>query len=506
MEELGFIGRKSYQLRFTDISELVIASMLISKIDDVTSTKEEIIEFSLLDFFPHHQSLEKLSSILQDECTSCEQPRISELLEDLVGGLFNYKPNTQQKKVGLVEYYNKHLDCRLKWLCEGDDLDLTSCILDFTTDSSLPLEKYSVTAVPSQFVKIHAENLLRSVSFKDRSYDKLHATVAELGRGVTFQKEVEFATEYFDKRQEETGEKTFEFKLKEIQFRHILSQTPLGDGRFTLPQPMTTSTGDRIIIPFYLEAIGLLDVKSLKIGSHPTQTKDIDIFYSVNRPAIYNKYSAEACGLKSEQRKLLNETQINLYERVYRQLQNNSCFLGRKDMETQCAEIFHWILRKVTYCLEEPSFLKEKSAQWLMANKDEKYVQMEDNFFLPFLHERLKEDFGDLIAKKPEKFGGEVDLLYSELPLELKVRKNAAKPLAEIVDDAYKPAGQAATYASITRLGFVLVLDLPQSEGELTNLDACFKVIEKDMGEGALKTSIVVCIFHCNLPKPSSSK
>ena len=255
-----------------------------------------------------------------------------------------------------------------------------------------------------------------------------------------------------------------------------------------------------------METIGLIDINKLKISSSPCDINDIELIYSVNKPAIKNRYLAKSFGLSANQRKTLNETQLEIYERIYRKLQENACFIGRPNIEEQFVSIFHWLLKKVTYCLEEPSFLKEKSKLWLQENSDKKYIQMEDNFFLPFLNERLKDEFGDLISKKPEKFGGEVDLLFSELPLELKVRRNSDDSLIDVINEKYAPASQSATYSAVTRLGFVLVLDLPQNTNSLTNLDVCFKVIEKDYDNDSLKTNIVVCIFHCNLPKLSSAK
>jgi len=55
---------------------------------------------------------------------------------------------------------------------------------------------------------------------------------------------------------------------------------------------------------------------------------------------------------------------------------------------------------------------------------------MEDDFFLPFLYERLRDRFSDLVSKKPERFGGNVDILFGEIPIELKVRKGHRDALA----------------------------------------------------------------------------
>jgi hypothetical protein len=330
--------------------------------------------------------------------------------------------------------------------------------------------------------------------------------VKEIGPGISFRKQLDLANEYFAKRKNTTGEKIFEFDLKEITYRHVVSFVEEKGERLTLPQPFTTGASERISLPCYMESLGLLDINKIKIGTSPLVIEDIQLLYSIEKPAVKNRFSAKSFGLSSQNRKTLNETQIEIYERIYTQLLENASFLGRPKIEEQFAEIFSWLLKKASYCLEEPSFLKEKSAKWLNENGKKKYVQMEDEFFLPFIHEKLKDEFGDKVAKKPEQFGGELDLLFSEIPLELKVRKNSKESLADVINEKYAPASQSATYAAITRLGFVLVLDVPQNKNEITNLDVCFKVIEKVFNDESLKTSIVVCIFYCNLPIPSSAK
>jgi hypothetical protein len=260
------------------------------------------------------------------------------------------------------------------------------------------------------------------------------------------------------------------------------------------------------MIPLYLESVGILEIVKFKLSNSPKHPNDLDIIFSVNKPAINDKFNSNSLGITQEQRRLLNENQLVILEKTFNQVNQNGAFIGRPNIEKQYSSLFYWVLKKVSYCLEEPSFLKEKAQKWLDEHKDDKYTKMEDDFLLPFLHERLRDEFGEIIRKKPEKFGGEVDILFDELPLELKVRKNKQKPLSQIIDEKYAPASQAATYASLTQLGFVIVLDLPTKEGEITNIDSCIRIVEKEFDENALKTNIIVCILHCNLPKPNLAK
>ncbi len=74
-----------------------------------------------------------------------------------------------------------------------------------------------------------------------------------------------------------------------------------------------------------------------------------------------------------------------------------------------------------------------------------------------------------------------------------------------MVDEKYKPTGQAAAYAALTRLGCVLVLDVPKGTPVVTNLSACIKVVRRDFAEAEYPTSVVVFVFHCNSPRPSSA-
>ena len=134
---------------------------------------------------------------------------------------------------------------------------------------------------------------------------------------------------------------------------------------------------------------------------------------------------------------------------------------------------------------------------------------MEDEFFLPRIYERLRQDFGSRVVKKPERFGGEIDILFDDkIPIELKVRRGRrhALDLSE-VDDAFRPSGQAAAYASISRLGLVAILDLPDADASVINLDSCVTVVDKRFPEdNPYPTSIVILTFRCQHSIPSNAR
>lgn len=147
--------------------------------------------------------------------------------------------------------------------------------------------------------------------------------------------------------------------------------------------------------------------------------------------------------------------------------------------------------------------------EWLKQHENDRRVQMEDQFFLPAVYERLRAEFGSRVIKKPERFGGEIDIMFDDtIPIELKVRRGQREPLdtAE-VDAAFPATGQAAAYAAISRLGFVIVLDLPDGGAPIANLEACAKVVERRFPkDSAYPTSIVLIVFRGHQGKPSEAR
>jgi hypothetical protein len=67
-------------------------------------------------------------------------------------------------------------------------------------------------------------------------------------------------------------------------------------------------------------------------------------------------------------------------------------------------------------------------------------------------------------------------------------------------------ASQAAAYAANSRLGIVALLDVPYGDRVLiTNISQCVTVVKRVVeGENDYPTLVVVFIFHCHHPKPSS--
>ena len=232
MKEKGFIGRASFKLKFSDITELVVGSIIVSKLSDAQSTNVETIEFSLFDFFPHHDSLENLSQVVSGK-KALQKDRNSEYLVDMLNFMYKTDFNSNEKEVDLIHFYNEYLERRLYYLKNGDSVGLIPSIEDYKVDKTYELDKYIISIIPEKYIKIHSKNILKDISLREELFHTFQNKVEELGAGVSYRKQMEFANEYFKERQERTGEKSFEFNLKEIKYRHLLSTIEESGERFT---------------------------------------------------------------------------------------------------------------------------------------------------------------------------------------------------------------------------------------------------------------------------------
>jgi hypothetical protein len=334
------------------------------------------------------------------------------------------------------------------------------------------------------------------------------AKIAHLGRSalprIDVNKQIDLVRQYISQRTELTGERELTFDLSQIPFRHLVS---FDDSGFTMPTPGTSGPHDKVAVPMFLEINGDCDIINLSISSDPLDVNNVEVRYSIRKPASANVYHIATHGLSPSIRATLNEHQLAAYHRIHSELSKHFVFGGKPKLESSFGELASWLLRKITFCLEEPSFLKNKAVQWLNDHASDSYRQFEDNFFLPEIYERLREVFDQRVEKKPERFRGEVDIQFDQtLPVELKVREGERQSMADAAVNAKFPgAGQAATYASISRLGFVLILDLPSDAEEVVNLDKCIKVVTREFEpDDPFPTCIVVFVFHCHHPRPSS--
>jgi hypothetical protein len=89
----------------------------------------------------------------------------------------------------------------------------------------------------------------------------------------------------------------------------------------------------------------------------------------------------------------------------------------------------------------------------------------------------------------------------------LKVRRGRREPLdVADVDERFRPGGQAAVYAAVSRLGFVVVLDLPDDDTQVVSLENSAMVVERRFPATAeYPTCIVLIVFRCYGKIPSGS-
>jgi hypothetical protein len=184
-------------------------------------------------------------------------------------------------------------------------------------------------------------------------------------------------------------------------------------------------------------------------------------------------------------------------------------FGGRPKFEMSFGSLCSWLIHKAAYCLEEATFLRDPARIWLAQHANDSILHIENDFFLPQIYERLREEFGAKVVKKPERFAGEIDILFNdEIPLELKIRRGKYAPLSpNELKKNFRPGSQAAAYAAVSRLGFIVLLDLPEGDPVVVNLEHCASVIVREVSANAgFPTCIVVVVFHCHHQRPSSAK
>jgi len=500
-----------YKLPFEELSEVFFSGVLLTKLSAVDQPDPVTLRLGLSDLF-FGTVLKNLmpGSTVSVHSTSRPGRDIGTLLSLLFGELIDDAvPDVEAREdQTLGEFFGSKLSTVLGYLRDGDSCDLQPTIESFEKEAEdefgVPI--YSIQVYRQKFLDAFKANVVSMVNFQEKAHGLL-SPIAEMSLpAIAIDKQIGFLRGYLDNRRNVTGETTFSFSLKDVNFRHVVQQFQGAGGQGIMSTPLSNSAGIKAVLPFVLAVKGELDIDQVKITSPVQQIDAIEIQFSIRRPAVRNVLGAIYCALTPEKRQLLSEAEIKVYEDMVRQLQANFCFAGKPRLEQEFAQFASWAVKQIAYCLEEPSFLKAPALNWLKSHDTDGYQRMEDDFFLPFLYERLREKFGPIVSKKPERFGGNVDILFGEVPIELKARRGQKTALVDtLIDEKYKPTGQAASYAALTGLGCVLVLDVPTKSPSVTNLTACVKVVTRRFSEAQQPTSVVVFIFQCDTPRPSDA-
>ncbi|AOI71137.1 hypothetical protein [Burkholderia ubonensis] len=500
-----------FNLPFEELGEVFFSGVLLTKLSAVDQPDPVTLRLSLSDLFLG-TALEGLTpnSTVSVHRTSRPGRDIATFLSVLFGELIDDAVShvDAQDAKSLGEFFGAKLRTVLGYLRDGDSCDLEPAIESFEQEAEdeFGVPVFSVQVCRQKFVDAFKTNVVNCVNFQEKAHELMSSFTDLSQPAVAIDKQLGFLRDYLDTRSNTTGETAFSFLLNNVNFRRVIQPVEGAGGQAIMPTPLSSNAGLKAILPFVLAMKGELDIDQVKIKSPVQQINAIEIQFSIRRPAVRNVLGATYCALTPEKRQLMSEAEIKVYEGIVRQLQANLCFVGKPKLEQEFAQFASWAVKQIAYCLEEPSFLKTPALNWLKSHDGVGYQRMEDDFFLPFLYERLRDKFGPLVSKKPERFGGNVDILFGDVPVELKARRGQKTALVDtLIDEKFKPTGQAASYAALTGLGCVLVLDVPTGSPSVTNLTACVKVVTRRFPEAQQPTSVVVFIFQCDTPRPSDA-
>ncbi len=506
----GFVARQHHKLRFTELSETFFGRVILTKCPDPNAATAITVQLSLCDLF-RRGNPEELAEALEG-VTFSEAPKIIEAGADLLSALFGVELKARATTEPALDYYQKHIASRLGWLKSGDKGDnRLPCIDDFTSRANGKVIIFDIVVRPSVLRERLGEYIPAELELNAKLLQKLDGAQgrpADPGPRIDYRKQVGLLTNYLDKRQALTGETAFSVLSNQMPFRWAI-QEYAEDVNVTMPGIGTSTVQDKILLPLFLEVNGFLDIADLDLESDPLEHNDVVVRYSVRRPPTRNIFGASAAGLDAATRSLLNETELALYHRLHRNVREGLVFGGKPKLELSFGTLCSWLIRKASYCLQEPTFMARPAREWMKQHVQDKTLQIEDQFFLPAIYERIWNEFGSRVVKKPERFGGEIDILFDDtIPIELKVRHGRREPLdVADVDATFKPGGQAAAYAAISRLGVVVVLDLPSAVAQVVSLENCATVIERRFPDTSeYPTCIVLIVFRCYETMPSSSR
>jgi hypothetical protein len=507
----GFLGRQHHKLRFTELSETFLGRVILLKCPDPNETQPITVPLSLCDFFRRDKPEELIAKLEGVEFS--EALKLMESGADMMSAMLGGGITAHATTEPALDYYQKNIASRLGWLKSGDPIDnKLPCIEDFTSRATGRLITHDIVVRPAILRDRLGEYIPASLELVGNLLKMLDAAEhrpADFGPRIDYKKQVESLVEYLDGRQAVTGETAFALLSNQMPFRWALQEYVDALGVTTMPQIGTSDVHDKIMLPLYLEVNGFLDIVGLDLESDPLEPHDVVVRYSIQRPGARNIFGARNAGLEPALRAKLNETELALYHRLHKAVREGLVFGGKPQLESGFGAVCSWLIRKASYCLQEPTFLSRPAREWLKQHASDKKTQMEDEFFLPKLYERLRDDFGSRVVKKPERFGGEIDILFDDtIPVELKVRRGYKKPLdISELDESFRPGGQAAHYAAICRVGIVAVLDLPSDDAQVVNLENCASVIERRIpSDASYPTCIVVIVFRCHETTPSSSR
>ncbi|MCK5606180.1 hypothetical protein KAR91_30050 [Candidatus Pacearchaeota archaeon] len=501
------MGIKYDRFQVLDIDPIILVRKLIVKSDQNNMNKEQSVQLSMIDFYQVYMDIKLLEKQLIDvefEIFDTLAEETSSVLSVL--SVTEISPKTST--VSATQYYNNFLKHKLNFLKKGmgylsvGSNDIGDPIInDYQETKKTGLKVFNVTFKLDKLIGGLKKFIKDYKYLQDKMHQLLESRIDSNApsiskQGQLFIKQVKIAQEHLGINKVNMGMRDWGMRMTAFD---------LDDGNLCL-HPFNMDYRGKAILPFYLEAHGLIDIHDISLVNKLLDYSNADLQYTVSRPCVINIFDSDNTPIPMGQKKVLSETQIVIIEKIFEDLNEALIFAGKPKLKEYFGDLLIWFIKKISYCLEEESFLRDSAVEYLKRNEGIEYVKMEDDFFLPFLFEKLSNTFGSQrVIKKPEKFKGEIDILFDNiLPIELKVWKEEHKGLESTVDEKFPHLGQATTYASIDRVGFLVILDISSPKSGIKNIENCWRILTKEFDiNKQLPTKIVTLFFNCNHTAPS---
>jgi len=494
------------RFQITDIDPIILVRKLIAKAYKDNIDEEQSVEISIFDFYQAYMHIR----LLENELADIKFKIFDSLNEELcsaMSSLLKIKIRPKTSIISAIQYYNGFLEKKLEFLQKGRGyLSLNQknigmpIIVDYKITKNDGLQIYKVNFQLKKLI----EAVKKFVEDYSRLSDKMHqlweSAIDHNAPSIT--KQGQLFIEQVTRIQENLGINKVNIGMKDWGMR--VTAYVLDNGSL-LTHPFCMNYRGKSILPLYLEAHGIIDIHDISLINKPLDYADANLQYTVSRPCVKNIFDSDNTAIPVNQRKTLTETQIVIIENIFQEIKDSLIFAGKSKLMNSFREIIIWFIKKISFCLEEESFLHRKVIDYLQKNKNKTYLKIEDDFFLPFIYEKLINDFGNhRVVKKPEKFKGEIDIFFdNSIPIELKVwRKH--KDIESTVDEKFLNLGQAATYASIDRIGLMVILDISSIGKGIKTIENCWRILTKEFEINKNQpTKIIALLFDCNHSQPS---
>lgn len=493
---------RRYQI--TDINPIIFARKILILADKDNKENVQNIEIDLNDFYKFPYSF----GILEKELSNIEFTVFDSLNEQLnntvsvLTGETYYPPS---ENINGINYYNNFIRSNLEFLKSGygyaeDSLGLQKYLINYSIIKESGLQRFKVEFIVNDIINASKKFYKDYFEIQKRISDLAKSGIP--GNAPSIEKQGQLFLKQIRNMKDQLGINQINVGMDDWAMRMAVN---LLDNNKVMLHPFSMDYTQKSLLPILLELSGMIDIHEISLKNKIYDHFEANVQYTISTPCVINIFEDDNGFIPINTKNTLLESQIVILENIYQDLQDAMIFFKKPKLKQSFIELSIWLIKKVVFCLEEETYIRNKVIKYMQENVDAKYSQIEDNFFLPFVYERLVESYTtNRVIKKPKKSNGEMDLLFDNvIPIELKVWKRKTKRTLDKDSRTYaKNLKQAAAYANIDRLGILLILDISNLEGEVTNLENCWKVLGIDINE-VLDTKVVTFIFNCNYKSPS---